>query len=305
MAGGRAAVVVPVYKPEPAALERWSLSRCAPVLGNHPLVLVGPRALDYRPYQALVPAADVLTFPARYFRSVAGYSELLLSPCFYEAFAPYEFILIYQLDSFVFEDQMLEWCARGYDYIGAPWRDGNGNWTGVGNGGFSLRNVAGCLGVLRSRHTLDPNAYWAHVRRTTPNPLVRALKYPRKLMRQLGVADDVQRFLRTWVRRREPEDTFWGLHAVRYAPAFRVAPVAAAIPFAVEAGLEETFRHFRRRPPFGCHRGWFLEMPHRFVDLGQAPQSGYEQLVWDLARVAGLVGEPVPVRSQGTGERPF
>ena len=30
-------------------------------------------------------------------------------------------MLIHQLDAFVFEDKLMDWVKRGFDYIGAPW----------------------------------------------------------------------------------------------------------------------------------------------------------------------------------------
>ena len=30
-------------------------------------------------------------------------------------------MLIYQLDAYVFKDELLNWANKGYDYIGAPW----------------------------------------------------------------------------------------------------------------------------------------------------------------------------------------
>ena len=30
-------------------------------------------------------------------------------------------MLIYQLDAFVFQDDLAYWCQQNYDYIGAPW----------------------------------------------------------------------------------------------------------------------------------------------------------------------------------------
>ena len=57
----------------------------------------------------------------KYFISKESYSRLLVSKSFYEAFSEYEYILIYQPDCLVFSDQLLEWCKKGNDYIGAPW----------------------------------------------------------------------------------------------------------------------------------------------------------------------------------------
>ena len=61
-----------------------------------------------------------------------------------------------------------------------------------------------------------------------------------------------------------------------------------AIRFSVEAGLEQTASLFQERPPFACHRNWFLEPLYRYMFSDVGPESDHERLVWDLARVAGL-----------------
>jgi hypothetical protein len=56
-------------------------------------------------------------------------------------------MLIYQLDAWVFKDDLMKWCNKGYDYIGAPWFEDFGSYEKgkklwrVGNGGFSLRKI--------------------------------------------------------------------------------------------------------------------------------------------------------------------
>lgn len=45
----------------------------------------------------------------------------MLSAEFYERFLAWDYILLCQTDAFVFRDELADWCARGYDYIGAPW----------------------------------------------------------------------------------------------------------------------------------------------------------------------------------------
>ena len=151
----RAAVVIPVYKPFRADLnwyERISLERCLKVLGHHPIIFIAPegREFDYLPSNA-----HVERFAPKYFKNQFGYNNLMLSPQFYKRFSAFDYILIYQLDAFVFSDRLLEFCELGYDYIGAPWALGagkkNGNWFSVGNGGFSLRRVKSCLKMLSSK----------------------------------------------------------------------------------------------------------------------------------------------------------
>lgn len=80
----------------------------------------------------------------------------MLSVNFYRSFKEYEFMLIYQLDSYVFRDELLDWCEKDYDYIGAPVHnfilDNFSQRIDIAtlNGGFSLRKINSALRVLSS-----------------------------------------------------------------------------------------------------------------------------------------------------------
>jgi len=88
--------------------------------------------------------------------SYRNFNRLKISPLLYWKFRRYDYILFYELDAFVFRDELDKWCQAGYDYIGAPWFDGfercsnDSPFLGVGNGGFSLRRISAALRVLRS-----------------------------------------------------------------------------------------------------------------------------------------------------------
>lgn len=197
-------------------------------------------------------------FDRRYFGSVQAHNHLLMSREFYRRFASYEFILIYHLDALVFSDELPEWCATGYDYIGAPWlvdpNDASAGFSGVGNGGFSLRRVSSALRVLSSRrYRVEPTEYWArnHAHRSL---LGRATKLPHWLAHHLvsvnGVARDVAIY-----KDRDNEDKFWSKRGPHYDPRFRVAPAEIAMRFAFEMQPAACFELNGRRLPFGCH-GW-------------------------------------------------
>jgi len=182
LGAGRALVVVPVYKPEPDALEAISWDRCLNVFTRTPIALVAPEGLDvtsYLPPEDRTRPVHVVRFDRSFFRSNNTYSRLLLSAGFYQAFASYEFILVHQLDAFVFRDDLADWCSRGWDYVGAPWidldwvADAKPGWPPetrenvVGNGGFSLRRVAPSLKLLTEmpevaeRWNGNEDVFWA------------------------------------------------------------------------------------------------------------------------------------------------
>ena len=142
-------VVIPRYRAELSLSESISLNRAKRVLGKYPIVYMSPESLALKEPAAYFPDED--------FSGRLAYSKLLLTPRFYEKFADYEYMLLYQLDAFVFYDKLAYFCSLGYDYIGAPmtrysWRN-IGNMVGnmVGNGGLSLRKISSCIRVTRSK----------------------------------------------------------------------------------------------------------------------------------------------------------
>jgi hypothetical protein len=197
-------------------------------------------------------------FPPRYFGSAQAHAALLLSKPFYEAFLDYEYILVYHLDALVFSDELAAWCARGYDYIGAPWlmSPDTPHITAekVGNGGFSLRRVRSFLRVLGSKaYFVDPDEYWRRYRERS-GLLARAVNWPRKYVKRLGWFNDVRWHVRWALHGDVHEDRFWAEYATHYDPSFTIAPVDVAMRFAFEAEPRRCFERIGRRLPFGAHR---------------------------------------------------
>lgn len=297
MSRRQAVVAIPVYKPAIDEMERFSLARCRSVLGTHPIVWICPLGLDMAPYVEALPEARIMRFDDRYFRSLDGYSELLVTPHFYESFLDYEYLLIYQPDAFVFEDRLHYWCERGFDYIGAPWIDEKGRWTGVGNGGFCLRRIDACLSVLRNNRSLTAAQTWHHIVRSNPHLLQRLLRLHRVALAALGIRNDQKAFLRRWIERGDFEDMFWGLHAPRFHPEFKLAPVEEAIAFSIEGFPDGISARYRERPPFGCHRSRFLVALRAYLDRSgtsgeRQPRSMFEREVWAIADAAHLTKAP-------------
>ncbi|RXK46814.1 DUF5672 family protein [Aquirufa rosea] len=158
-------IVIPIYKESLSELEQKSLLQCKKVLGNYPIHFVLPEGLKATYIEEHFPTAQRNYFPAQFFTSTQSYNHLLIDPTFYEQFTSHEFILIYQLDAYVFRDELKEWCQKGYDYIGAPklkkkhWENENTiQWPVLDpimmNGGLSLRKVAPIIRFLNWYHRL-------------------------------------------------------------------------------------------------------------------------------------------------------
>jgi hypothetical protein len=210
-------------------------------------------------HRAIYPGLLPKRFPDRYFGSVRAHGSLLLSEAFYRAFSEYEFVLIHHLDALVFSDQLAQWCAAGYDYIGAPWllSPDTPHITAqkVGNGGFSLRRVSSFCRVLNSRrYFVDPDEYWRRYEERTPDRLTRLFNTPRKLLKRLVPLNDIRWHVRWALRGDVHEDRFWAEYANHYDPDFRIAPVDVAMRFAFEAEPRKCYERIGRKAPFGAHR---------------------------------------------------
>lgn len=148
-----AIIGIPVYKEKLNILEMISLQQVEQVMKSWKKVFIAPQSLKIE-YGAKYKHYEVIRFDDFFFQSINSYSELLLTEQFYERFKDYTFLLIYQLDAFVFSDRLQYFCDLGYDFIGAPACKGNWRHYHVGNGGFSLRNILGCLRVVREKQAI-------------------------------------------------------------------------------------------------------------------------------------------------------
>ena len=120
MLGKKVAIVTPVYRLPLEEDEKLCLHSIAMHLHAYDHVLVVPIKL-IRDIQRIGQGKRIIPFNNEYFKNISGYNNLLLSADFYELFEEYEYILIAQLDSLVFSDQLGMWCEKGWDFIGAPW----------------------------------------------------------------------------------------------------------------------------------------------------------------------------------------
>lgn len=244
------AVVLPLHLDsldEQGAIALTSLRRWLP---DVPRFVVAPDGLR--------PDFDIADFrridlEPDWFRSRDSYNRLMLSPAFYQRFTDFEHILVYQLDCALFRGDLLDWCARGHSYLGAPWLDrrrlsGRRYPKAVGNGGLSLRRVGDCLTVLASRDCAPlprSRAGWRHF--CGPKHARNLLRFRRALAAGQPVADCFGR----------PEDEFWGYYAPLLWPGFRLPDPVEAVDFAIESGGAEMVALNGGRLPFGVH-AWAL-----------------------------------------------
>jgi hypothetical protein len=147
------------------------------------------------------------------------------------------------------------WVEKGYSYIGAPWFIGNSGdeevneLIGVGNGGFSLRNVLDSIRVLKSNK--------------------RTISFKELLIKNKGTNE-----LFVWLRSAKhylKAYTFKSIHknqlinedkmfclAGKKFRFFKIPEPKTAIAFAFEKQPNKLYKLNNNQLPFGCH-AWFRE----------------------------------------------
>lgn len=250
------AVVVPVYRNYLSLDERISLAHLEHWLGRYDKFLLKPRGLELE-----LPNFQYCEFDTTFFESIDGYSKLLLTRDFYQAFEHYAYVLIYQLDALAFSDTLLEWCNLGYDYIGSPWLKSNTipslGFSGVGNGGFSLRKIQTFLKVFDSQRPFgDPPAFLKDFL-TIPDAYPSQASKLRRLLSRIWSAGKIYRegvpnYIKTY---KWNEDLFWASRAKAFVPDFKIPSPDVALKFAFEKAPSYCYSMNNYSLPFGCH-GW-------------------------------------------------
>ena len=142
-------IVVPAYKEHLDTMSTIALQSLADRtnLYEHTYLVV-PEGLNVDEYQKIFKNIKILEFNKAYFINIYTYTQLCLSYDVYATFAKYDYMLLYQLDCYLFRDEIQQFVNMGYDYIGAPifsikagWKTCKKNQPAIGNGGLSLRKI--------------------------------------------------------------------------------------------------------------------------------------------------------------------
>jgi hypothetical protein len=289
-------IIVPIYKEFEflSSGESASLNQLYKILGKHPIYFVGPNELNWESYLRDAGKKNVYPkikeFDVNYFTSVRGYNKLMISSVLFMAFIDFKYMLLYQLDAYVFNDELEYWCRKGYDYIGAQWNGihiyNNVPLVNIGNGGFSLRKINSNLKVLRKLRRLEileqyKNFNWKGILPRLPlllHKISRANERPCNFEEDYG-----------W-----QEDLFWCISAPARLESFscnssivnflskllikndfNIAPLEVAISFSFETSPRDMFKMNKNKLPFGCHAWekydpefWKAFIPH-LVNRGE------------------------------------
>lgn len=206
------AIVIPIYKNDLNPNEIISLKQVCMKLGNFQIFFLAPQGLVLGSAPKTI---RYVYFPEENFNSVETYSRLMMNEDLYLRFTNYKYILIYQLDSFVFGNNVKYFLDMGYDYIGAPTLEGmykpyrNEKVLFTQNGGFSLRNVKAFIKWIKDN------------------------KKEIELMCKYDAEDSI-------------------IYALRNK-GLKLAPIDIALQFSFDSNVKECFRRTNGKLPLGCH----------------------------------------------------
>jgi len=227
----QATIVIPIYQPHINKYEEISLKQCAKVLGKYPIIFVCPNSLDTTIYQSCISDAKIERFDDDYFNSIAGYNQLMLSLEFYKRFEKFKYILIYQLDAYVFRDELEYWCNQGYDYIGAPIPE----------------NI---IHGLNKQHITD-----FAIELNPDSPLLNGGYSLRKINSFIDIIKENTNLIHEYLEKTWYEDVIVSI-LFSLSQKYMLPSVETALHFSFEGYPSQSFIKINKQMPMGCH-GWF------------------------------------------------
>ena len=252
-------IVIPVYKKELKPSEKASLKQCTKILNHFPIEIIHPQGLNISKYEEILKECEVKysfrAFNKKYFGDVFKYSHLLLDKNFYKLYSDYDYMLLYQLDAWVFKDELDYWANEGYDYIGAPWfEDADAPDSDIiersGNGGFSLRKISSMVELLSTDYHVVLSLKDYFEKKKKERLISNILSAPILFLKWLFQPD---RFTTFWHNTDMFEDQAIVWHSQVAMPDFNVALADVNYKFSFEVYPRKLFKMNNNELPFGCH----------------------------------------------------
>ena len=245
---------MPFYKETLSAYEKIAISQCQKVLSAYPIIAIKPQHLALPVDLPGDMFQQTVSFDDKYFKNLAGYNALMLAGDFYKAFLEFEYILIYQLDAFVFKDDLQFWCNQNYDYIGAPWlRE------------FEYADIfkaakSKVKAYLHTRYNVQKNGLPSLFQ--YENKVGNGGLSLRRIKKFYGVSLEMRDETDSYLNRTEHlfnEDMFWSIEVNRNKKRLNIPPYKTASKFSIENFPERALKLNKGQLPFGCH-AWDLHV---------------------------------------------
>lgn len=239
-------VLLPINKLNLSELELLATRKNLDILSDWPQVILAPLKLENKIEQFLFSdingTREYIYLDDKHFDNVTSYDQLLRQRWFYEMFSAFEYMLLIQIDVVVFRDELKDWIAKAFSYIGAPWVVSNSNeheTYQVGNGGLSLRRIPDFL------MSLDKFALMR-----CPNWYLKKLGYPSWTH---FIAQYLFGFNRWVWPNKTHEDFFWSQLIPSICKDFRIASSDEAFLFSIEVVPRMSSIKISEQTPFGLH----------------------------------------------------
>jgi hypothetical protein len=250
MAGlNKAAIIIPFYREELSHLEKISLLQCEKALSAYPKIAVKPDSLTLPPEALALSHLSTVSFNDEYFRDVQGYNRLMLSEGFYKSFTEYEYILIHQLDAFVFRDELHYWCAQGFDYIGAPWINPKSHSNILSTLLHRIKNYRYVRYNVKDKHGVSKVQQLENRVGNGGFSLRRVDLFANYCLLFKPLIDAYIISEGSWFN----EDIFWSIELNRKKKRLKIPALKTALHFAIETHPARALRLNHDQLPFGCH----------------------------------------------------
>ncbi|WP_026899009.1 DUF5672 family protein [Daejeonella oryzae] len=249
-------VIIPVHKSNLTQNERLSLIQCRNILISFDVFLIYPETVNISEYVVAFPELKLQKVTPLWLDSIASYNRMKCSVKFYKKFQQYNYMLTYELDSYIFSSEFEKANAFNHDYIGAPWFKDHANATQKsniipgGNSGFSIRNIHKCLYVLHCLASVS--GYWKAFRKLGLHRIIRFTLILRLFNSSWRIKGKNVYFFGLISNNQINEDTFWSV-AVPQVLKFNIAPLEHAIKFSFEVNPSILFNKNNKELPLGCH----------------------------------------------------
>lgn len=248
METNKVVIIIPFYKATLSNLEKISLTQCEKILPNYPKIAIKPKHLTLPAELNNYNFFDIISFDDQYFNGIQGYNELMLSDIFYGAFLKYSYILIHQLDAFVFKDDLDYWCNQGFDYIGAPWLRRN-NYPH-----FLKAFVTKSLIYLHTRFNITKHGVSS--RKQFDDKVGNGGFSLRRVSKFNQLCLSMRPQILTYLKRHEHEfheDAFWSVEVNRKKRILNIPDYKVGVRFSFELAPERALMLNNYELPFGCH----------------------------------------------------
>lgn len=243
-------IIIPIYKVIPDDDDLISLNQVFHVLGNHKITFVHPKSLPLEAYLKF--NCSFIGFEDYFFEDILGYNKLMMSVDFYKNFLE-KYILIYQTDCFVFKDQLLEWCEKDFDYIGAPWIRSNEEIP------FLKLLFDKCISKIKILINFKGNGKWQKDKSLLYNAVGNGGLSLRKREKFIEVLEKLSKGAKVYLNKKNSgqfyaEDVFFSIEPQRNGIVFSKPNYREACLFSIENKQQKAMDINKGLLPFGCHR---------------------------------------------------